>query len=100
MPSVHIVTVRTWLTRDECDELHHAAAHLKLPVPKYMHLMLKRHIQPILPPAMQDVVALHSDLIWYALLLHYALERGRGLEEPAARIRETQALLQSKIREV
>ena len=100
MASVHIVTVKTWLTPGECDELHNAAARLNLPVPKYMHLMLKRHIQPILPPAMQDVLALHSDLIWYALLLHYALERGRDLAELAAKIRETQALLQSKIREV
>ena len=100
MPSVHTVTVRTWLTPDECDALHDAAARLNLPVPKYMHLMVKRHIQPILPPAMQDVLALHSDLIWYALLFHYAIERGRDLAELAAQIRETQALLQSKIREV
>ena len=77
------VTVRTWLPPDECDELHDAAARLNLPVPKYMHLMLKRHIRPQPTPAMQDILALHSDLIWYALLFHYAIERGHDLEEPA-----------------
>ena len=100
MAVFHKVAVKTYLTPAELDEIYQDAARLETPVSKYMRFMVKRHIQPEPTSTMCDVLKLHSDLVWHAMIFRHAMDRGKDLREMAAQIEKTQTLLRFKIKEL
>ena len=100
MAVFHKVAVKTYLTPSELNRIYDDAARLETPVSKYMRFMVKRHIQPEPTSTMCDVLKLHSDLVWHAMIFRHAMDRGKDLQEVAAQIEETQTLLRFKIKEL